>query len=121
MLWKSYYQENVPHAMQPVGYFWWRDIFKLTPIFRGIGSCQVGNGTTMLFWKDVWMGQIASEKFPRAFSFTHDEDKLVQEFITAPRLANNFWLPVSSQALDEIRELQIASRDLVLDSNEKDK
>jgi hypothetical protein len=49
LLWKSYYQENVPHAMQPVGSFWWRDIFKLTPIFRGIASCQVGNGTTVLF------------------------------------------------------------------------
>jgi hypothetical protein len=121
LLWKSYYQENVPHAMQPVGSFWWRDIFKLTPIFRGIASCQVSNGTTVLFWKDVWMGKIASEQFPRAFSFTHDEDKSVHEFIIAHRLADKFWLHVSSQAMDEIRELQIVSRDLVMDSNEKDK
>jgi hypothetical protein len=81
----------------------------------------VGDGTTVLFWKDMWMGHIASDQYPRAFSFTHDEDKSVQDFITAPALADNFWLPVSSQAMEEIRELHNISRDLMLDSQEKDK
>jgi hypothetical protein len=107
--------------MLPVGSFWWRDIFKLTLVFRGIASCQVGDGTTVLFWKDKWMGHIASDQYPRAFSFSLDEDKSVQDFISAPTLADNFWLPVSSQAREEIRELQNTSRDLVLDPHEKDR
>jgi hypothetical protein len=121
LLWKSYYQEKVPHAMLPVGSFWWRDIFKLTPLFRGIASCQVGDGTTVLFWKDSWMEHIASEKYPRAFSFALDADKSVQDFITAPTLADNFWLPVSSQAREEIRDLQNTSRELMLDSQDRDR
>src|SRR5438105_4736802 len=52
LLWKSYYQEKVPHAMDPCGSFWWRDVCKLMPIFRGISKCKVGNGSTALFWKD---------------------------------------------------------------------
>jgi hypothetical protein len=74
LLWKSYYQETVPHAVQPIGSFWWKDILKLTPIFRGITSCRSGGryGKTVLFWKDVWMGQVPSEQYPRAF-FLHSQ------------------------------------------------
>jgi hypothetical protein len=31
---------------------------------------------------------------------------LVKDFLTAPRLFDNFLLPLSPQALDEVRELQ---------------
>jgi hypothetical protein len=58
---------------------------------------------------------------PGPFLFSLDEDKSVQDFISAPTLADNFWLPVSSQAREEIRELQNTSRDLVLDPHEKDR
>jgi hypothetical protein len=64
---------------------------------------------------------VASEQYPRAFSFTQSEDHSVHQFITAPRLADNFWLSVSPQAMSEIRVLQQVSSDLILDSNVKDK
>ena len=35
LLWNSYYTEKVPHAMDPCGSFWWRDVFKLNYIYRG--------------------------------------------------------------------------------------
>jgi hypothetical protein len=49
LLWKSYDQEKIPHAMDPCGSFWWKDILKLAPIFRNIASCQVGQGNIVLF------------------------------------------------------------------------
>jgi hypothetical protein len=121
LLWNSYYQEKVPHAMDPCGSFWWKDILKLTPIFRTIASCHVGQGNTVLFWKDVWMGEVAAEYCPRAFSFALGEYVSVQQFLTAPTLATNFSLPVSPEAMDEIRDLQVFSRDVVLDPSNKDR
>jgi hypothetical protein len=53
LLWNTYYQGRVPHAMDPVGSFWWRDIGKLMPIFRGFASSMVRDGEMTLCWKDV--------------------------------------------------------------------
>ena len=36
LIWDAYYVDKIPHAMAPIGSFWWRDILKLTPIYRGI-------------------------------------------------------------------------------------
>jgi hypothetical protein len=49
LIWNSYYTGKVPHAMSPSGSFWWRDIFKLTPIYRGITNIIIGDGSTTLF------------------------------------------------------------------------
>jgi hypothetical protein len=76
------------------------------PIFRGFASSMVRDGEMTLFWKDVWINDIAEEAFPRAFSFSVNEDVSVKDFLTAPRLSDNFLLPLSPQALDEVRELQ---------------
>jgi hypothetical protein len=70
----------------------------------------VDPGNTVLFWKDVWMREVAVEHCPRAFSFALDEDVSVKQFLSAPRLVDNFSLPVSPEAMTEIRVLQTASR-----------
>ena len=55
LVWSSYYSNGqIPHASTDKGFFWWRDILKLCDLFRGISSCIVGNGSTVLFWSDVW-------------------------------------------------------------------
>jgi hypothetical protein len=76
------------------------------PIFRGFASSTIGDGGMTLFWKDVWLNETFEEAYPRAFSFSTNEDVSVKEFLTAPRLYDNFLLPLSPQALDEIRDLQ---------------
>lgn len=35
LIWSSYYEEAVPHASDPCGLFWWRDIAQLSDIYRG--------------------------------------------------------------------------------------
>ena len=48
----SLYSTAVPHAQTVKGSFWWRDIFSLVDKYRSITSCTVGNGSSILFWKD---------------------------------------------------------------------
>jgi hypothetical protein len=51
LIWDTYYLSGeVSHASSPKGSFWWKDILKLCDIFRGIASCKVGSGDTILFW-----------------------------------------------------------------------
>jgi hypothetical protein len=49
LIWNSYFTGKVPHAMNPCGSFWRREIFKLTPIFPGITKVTIGDGSTTLF------------------------------------------------------------------------
>jgi hypothetical protein len=69
LIWNAYYLEKVPHVVDPCGSFSWKYIMKLSPTFRGIASCQVKVGDSVLFWKDDLMGDIAADKCPRAYSF----------------------------------------------------
>jgi hypothetical protein len=85
---------------------WWRDILKLVPIFRGIACSQIGDGKSTLFWKDKWLTNINSEEFPRAFSFATNEDVSVRDFLSSSQLSQNFSLPLTPQALAEVRTLQ---------------
>jgi hypothetical protein len=53
--WNTYYANGeIPHATTDRGSFWWKDLLKLCDAFRGIATCQVGNGTTVMLWSDVW-------------------------------------------------------------------
>jgi hypothetical protein len=76
------------------------------PIYRGIATSTIKDGSMTLFWKDDWIGNIKSEIFPRAFSYCTNEDISVQQFLSASRLANNFPLPLSPEALEEVRGMQ---------------
>jgi hypothetical protein len=95
LIWNKYNRDQIPHAIGPCGSFWWKDICKLMPIFRGIAHCQVGDGSSVLFWKDLWLDSINSHSSPRGFSFTMNEDILVKDFLLAPSLSDSFWLPLS--------------------------
>jgi hypothetical protein len=92
--------------MAPCGSFWWHAVFSLSHIFRGIAVSYVNDGCSTLFWKDKWLSNINSEEFPRAFSYTKNEDVTVREFLTANQLSQNFTLPLSPQAIEEVRTLQ---------------
>jgi hypothetical protein len=89
------------------------------PIFRGIASSSVKDGTSTLFWKDAWLDQINSEAFPRAFSFALEEDISVQRFLSASSLPDSFHLPLSPETLDEVMLIQRESNHIQL-CNEHD-
>ena len=84
LIWNSYYTSRIPHATDLCGSFWWRDVSKLMPMYRGITQVNVNNGATTLFWKDMWLDEILAETHPWAFSFAKDEDILFARFWGQP-------------------------------------
>jgi hypothetical protein len=84
------------------------------PIFRGIATSSIRDGSMTLFWKDNWLGTVNSESFLRAFSYAIEEDILVQKFSSSTRLSDTFLLPLSPEAMDEVRTMQHAASDIQL-------
>jgi hypothetical protein len=86
LIWDTYYQNGeVPHATKDKGSFWWKDVLKLCEIFRGIATCKDGNGTTVLFWSDIWNNHLLQNKFSQLFSFAKNR-KSVAQFLTNNRI-----------------------------------
>jgi hypothetical protein len=106
LLWNTYYLGRIPHYMEPVGSFWWKDVCKLMPIFRGFATSTIGDGLSTLFWKDDWLSGVNTENFPRAYSFASNEDVSVQSFLADDMISSNFWLPLSPQGFEEVKDLQ---------------
>jgi hypothetical protein len=107
--------------MNSCGSFWWREVFKLTPIFRAITNVKIGDGGSTLFWKDNWENKKFVDIYPRAFSFVKNEDVPVQDFLAANRLPGSFHLPLSPQALEETRSLQASVAHVIMEICTNDK
>lgn len=59
LIWNTHYSNGgILHASSDKGSFWWRDILKLCDLFRGIATCTVGDGSTVLIWSDLWNGNL---------------------------------------------------------------
>jgi hypothetical protein len=109
LIWDTYYQHTVPHAANLCGSFWWRSVMKLSPIYRGIAVCNIGQGDTALFWKDDWQNQIMQETYPCLFSYAQDEDISVKLFGSLENIADIFHMPLSPEAFEQYQNLlQIA-------------
>lgn len=107
LIWDTYYVDAVPHARPTCGSFWWRELVKLMPIYRGVTKVIIKSGATALFWKDDWNHHILEENFPRAFSYTILEDASVNMMLTISNIREAFQLPLSVQAHEELRDLQL--------------
>ncbi|XP_073360070.1 uncharacterized protein [Aegilops tauschii subsp. strangulata] len=75
---------------------------------------DVGDGSTILFWKDMWHNDILADSHPRLYSFAKNEDVAVRDLLTAPALGQNFHLPLSIQARGELQDLQTSMATLEL-------
>lgn len=98
LIWSTYYNGKIPHATDASGSFWWRDVMNLSDTYRGITKAEVGDGSTILFWKDMWQDQLLEISHPRAFSFAKDEDTSGATFLSMATLSEGFHVPVSPQA-----------------------
>jgi hypothetical protein len=117
----SYYYRAVSHAVVPSGSFWWRNICTLTDAYRAITKCEVGNGTSVLFWSDNWQEQQLQTSFPRLFSFAKDKLQSVCEFMQPDNPIDNFHIPLSVEAFEELSILSAMLRDVSLVNEANDK
>lgn len=120
LLWSTYYLDKVPHATREVGSFWWKDIFRLNTLYRGIATCIIGDGSTVLFWDDSWSPVRLSECFPRLFSFAWSELTSVKHIMEAPDMESIFHLRLTQEAYQEMLELQDYLQERPYHGNEKD-
>jgi hypothetical protein len=80
----------VLHASKDRGSFWWRDLLKLCDTYRGIAKCSIGDGSSVLFWSDIWNDLLLQDKFPRLFSFAKDKLISVATFFNTPQMSELF-------------------------------
>jgi hypothetical protein len=106
LIWWKYYQDKVPHAAREVGSFWWKDILRLSNLFRGIARCAIGDGSTVLSWDDPWTDHLLSEQYPRLLSFSKDTRLSVKDMLNTEELEDLFHLPLSQAANQDFEQLQ---------------
>ena len=106
LIWWKYYQHKVPHAIREVGSFWWKDILRLSTIYRGIARYTIGDGSTVTFWDDLWTNDILSFKYPRLYSFAKEQRISVQKITQTEDIPEIFTLPLSEQAMEELLSMQ---------------
>lgn len=105
-LWFKYYDGKVPHVQRELGSFWWRDIFKLKGLYGLITTCQLGDGSSILFWRDNWTGECLEEAFPNIAQFARHPDISVKEVSEATCLDDLFVIPISQAAAHELENLR---------------
>jgi hypothetical protein len=116
----SYYHHAVPHAVVLAGSFWWRNIISLSDEYRSITKCEVGNGNSVLFWSDQWKDNMFDSSFPRLFSYAKDKLQSVREFFENESVLDNFHLPLSVQAHEELTNLQVILHNASLNPESND-
>jgi len=99
------------------GSFWWKDILKLCDLFRGIANCKLGDGSTVLFWSDLWNDNVMQSKFPRLFSFAKNKKIYVLQFLSNNNLQSQFHLPLSEQ---EYQRMQYYIQSIQVQQDTKD-
>ena len=115
----SLYSDGAPQAQSKKGSFWWRDVFSYVDIYRSITTCQVREGSTVLFWKDFWNGEeILADKWPHLFSIVENQDLSVRKMVSHQNRTSTLTLPLSVEAFQEYQEMeQLCSDTFPLDDN----
>jgi hypothetical protein len=99
LIWSKHYSDKVPHATREVGSFWWKDVQRLSTIFRNIARCSLGNGTTVTFWDDLWTDDVLAHRFPRLFSYARNPNISVNEVCLLKILTPSLLCPFHKRLL----------------------
>jgi len=75
-------------------------------LYGFITTCQLGDGSSILFWKDVWAGESLEDMFPNIAHFVKDSDLSVKNVSEATSLSELFNIPISQAAAAELNDLR---------------
>jgi hypothetical protein len=88
------------------GSFWWRRLLRKLNAYKGISQVMAGSGETILFWKDLWNGQLLQNQFPHLFSFSTNKGITLQSVLNQETLQDIFQLLLSKEAFSEFCDLE---------------
>jgi hypothetical protein len=121
LIWNTYHGNGeIPHATKDKESFWWKDIIRLSDDYRAVAKCKIGDGSTLLFWSDVWNDLLLEKKIPRLYSYAKNKNISVAMFILNNRIEDQFHLPLSVQAFQEYQQLQQVLQNLQVDNSSRD-
>lgn len=121
LTWSKFYSnpQTPPQARCPIGSFWWKEVLKLFDKYQSLASCIRNKGNTVMFWYDVWLDKALKVRFPQLFSFSKKHKCSISYFLDqdVPRL---FSLPLSTQAIDQLQEIDNLLQARYQDENVED-
>ena len=116
-----YYQNRVPHAIREVGSFWWKDVLRLNVLYRGISRCSLGNGSSILFWEDLWGPVVLALAFPNLYQYAANTSASVLNIMMALDLVTVINLPLPQLAYEELINMQDLISRITFVPNENDR
>jgi hypothetical protein len=88
------------------GSFWWRSIFILLNLYKGISHVQTGSSETILFWKDMKWQNFTSNR-PTYFLLSDDENISLHLVMIQDSLQDIFNLPLIEESFEQFCEIDI--------------
>lgn len=71
LVWDKYYTGKASHECREMGCFWWRDVMRLSNIYRRVAHYILGDGSIASFWDDLWSDSVLSVQYPKAPFLCH--------------------------------------------------
>jgi hypothetical protein len=105
LIWESYYSSGKLPGTSKVGSFWWRDVLKLLDKFKGMARVSINEGSTCLFWEDLWGDSTLAFKFPELMSFAKIKKITFRQGFSQVPFHGLFHLPLSHQAHSQLTSL----------------
>jgi hypothetical protein len=113
LVWSSYYAQDHLPGNHLEGSFWWKAHLKLLDKYKGISICHIGDGKSVLFWKDLWDSECPMHKYPHLLTFAKNTELSVHQVMETEFLEDLFHLPLSQQAFSEFESLEVLSESTI--------
>jgi hypothetical protein len=83
--------------------------------FKGIAKANFGSGDTILFWQDLWNGQVLKLAYPELHSYAKNDMVSLLSILHLDNIQNYFNLPLSEVAYEQYCDLIIQLQSLPVD------
>jgi hypothetical protein len=84
--------------------FWWRSILRLLDNFKGIAKVDYSSADTILFWQDLWNGQVLKLSYPQLHSYAKNDKVTLRSILQLDNVQDHFNLRLSEEACDQFCE-----------------
>jgi hypothetical protein len=107
LIWSQYYGNGKVTGNSRKCSFWWRSGLSMLNTFKGLAKTDYSKGDTILFWHDLWNGQLLKASFPHLYSFVKNENVTVKTVLEMESFDEHFHLPLSEIAFEQYCELSL--------------